>query len=71
MLYKMKKNLNQNLIGLIEYYSLINNNLLLSDTPLKRNSVNSTLSFNGTKFQKLEKLKNKISLVKNCELMLL
>ena len=64
----MKKNLNQNLISLIEYYSLINNNLLLSDTPLKRNSVNSTLSFNGTKIQKLEKLKNEILLVKNCEL---
>ena len=68
MLYKMKKNLNQNLIGLIEYYSLINNNLLLSDTPLKRNVENSTPIFSGTKIQKLEKLKKKISLIKNCEL---
>ena len=33
----MKKNLNQKLINLVEYYSLINANLLLSDTPLKRN----------------------------------
>ena len=64
----MKKNLNQNLIGLIEYYSLINNNLLLSDTPLKRNVENSTPIFSGTKIQKLEKLKKKISLIKNCEL---
>ena len=58
----MKKNLNQNLIGLIEYYSLINNNLLLSDTPLKRNVENSTPIFSGTKIQKLEKLKKKYRL---------
>ena len=34
----MKKNLNQKLINLIEYYSLNNINLILSDKPLKRNS---------------------------------
>ena len=33
----MKKNLNQKLINLVEYYNLINANLLLSDIPLKRN----------------------------------
>jgi len=33
----MKKNLNQKLISLIEYYNLINTNLLLSNKPLKRN----------------------------------
>ena len=57
MLYKMKKNLNQNLISLIEYYNLINSNLLLSDLPIKRYVNNSTMSFEGTKTQKLEKLK--------------
>ena len=31
----MKKNLNQKLINLIEYYNLINANFLLSNTPLK------------------------------------
>ena len=31
----MKKNLNQKLINLIEYYSLINSNLLISKTPIK------------------------------------
>ena len=64
----MKKNLNQKLINLIEYYNLINANFLLSDTPLKRNDDNVTTSFSGTKLQKLKKLKKSIQLIKNCEL---
>ena len=64
----MKKNLNQKLIGLVEYYNLINTNILLSDIPLKRNINNTTTSFSGTKVQKLEKLKKNIRLIKNCEL---
>ena len=64
----MKKNLSQKLIGLVEYYNLINTNLLLSDIPLKRNVNNTTTSFSGTKVQKLEKLKKNIRLIKNCEL---
>ncbi len=64
----MKKNLNQKLINLIEYYNLINANFLLSNVPIKRNSVNSTISFSGTKIEKLNKLKKKIELIKNCEL---
>ena len=34
----MKKNLNQKLINLIEYYNLINANFLLSNIPLKTTS---------------------------------
>ena len=64
----MKKNLNQKLISLIEYYNLINANFLLSNTPLKRSFDNVASSFNGTKLQKLEKLKKKIQLIKNCQL---
>ena len=64
----MKKNLNQKLINLIEYYNLINANFLLSNTPLKRNINNVTTSFSGTKLQKLKKLKKSIQLIKNCEL---
>jgi len=64
----MKKNLNQNLINLIEYYSLINNNLLLDDMPIKRESNNFSIHFSGTKFEKLNKLKKAISFIKNCEL---
>ena len=64
----MKKNLNQKLINLIEYYNLINANFLLSNTPLKRSVDNVASSFNGTKLQKLEKLKKRIQLIKNCKL---
>ena len=64
----MKKNLNQKLINLIEYYNLINANFLLSNTPLKRNVINVTTSFSGTKLQKLKKLKKSIQLIENCEL---
>ena len=64
----MKKNLNQKLINLVEYYNLINANLLLSDTALKRNVKNVTTSFSGTKLQKLERLKKSIQLITNCEL---
>ena len=64
----MKKNLNQKLINLIEYYNLINANFLLSNTPLKRNINNVTTSFGETKLQKLKKLKKSIQLIENCEL---
>mgnify|MGYP000843575807 FL=1 len=68
MLYKMKINLNQKLINLIEYYSLINANFLLSNSPLKRKVDSTTLAFVGTKLEKLNKLKKKIQLIKNCNL---
>ncbi len=64
----MKKNLNQKLINLIEYYNSINTNLLFSNTPLKINISSSSTLFSGTKLQKLEKLKKNIQLIKNCEL---
>ena len=64
----MKKNLNQKLINLIEYYNLINANFLLSNSPIKRTNENSTNTFTGTKLEKLSKLKNKIQLIKNCDL---
>jgi len=68
MLYKMKINLNQKLINLIEYYNLINANFLLSNSPLKRKVGSTTLTFTGTKLEKLNKLKKKIQLIKNCNL---
>ena len=64
----MKKNLNQKLISLIEYYNLIGSNFLLSDNPLKRKNNNTTSDFTGTKLQKLSKLIKKIQLIKNCDL---
>ena len=64
----MKKNLNQKLINLIEYYNLINANFLISDSPIKRTNENSTNTFTVTNLEKLNKLKNKIKLIKNCDL---
>jgi len=64
----MKKILNQKLINLIEYYNLINANFFLSSKPLKRKSVNLTSNFTGSKSEKLTKLKNRIQLIKNCDL---
>ena len=64
----MKRNLNQKLINLIEYYNLINANFLLSNKPLKRLNKSKTFIFSGTKLEKLNKLKKKIQLIKNCEL---
>ncbi len=62
----MKKTLNQKLISLIEYYNLINANLLISNAPLNRTISSKTNNFNGTKLQKLENLKNQINKIKNC-----
>ena len=64
----MKKNLNQKLINLIEYYNLINANLVMNDSPIKRTSSNTLNISTGTKLEKLEKLKKKIALIRNCEL---
>ena len=64
----MKKNLNQKLINLIEYYNLINANFLISDEPIKRSLETPLYNFSGTKLEKLEKLKKKIQIIKNCNL---
>ena len=59
----MKKNLNQNLINLIEYYNLINANFLLSNNPIKRVIGRTTNTFNGTNLEQLNKLKKTIKLI--------
>ena len=64
----MKKNVNQKLINLIEYYNLINANFLLNSSPIKRFNENTTNTFTGTKLEKLNKLKKKIQSIKNCDL---
>ena len=64
----MKKNLNQKLINLIEYYNLTNINLLLSENSLVRNLNDSSAPSNKTKLEKLNKLKKKIENIKNCDL---
>ncbi len=64
----MKKNFNQKLINLIEYYNLINTNFFLSNNPIKRTIKNTTMTFAGTKDEKLNKLIKKIQLIQNCKL---
>ena len=64
----MKKNLNQKLLNLVEYYNLINANLLLNNAPLKRNVNNINAISGETKLNKLEMLKKKLKLIKNCDL---
>ena len=64
----MKKNLNQKLINLIEYYNLINSNMLLSNSPIKRTYATEIKNVKGSKLERLNKLKQSITLIKNCEL---
>ena len=64
----MKKNLNNKLVNLIEYYSLINVNILYNNLAINRITKKDSISFTGTKKQKLEKLKQSIKKIKNCEL---
>ena len=67
-MYKMKKNLNQKLIHLIEYYQLINADILFANSPLNRNIKKERTLDNSSKKKKLEKLKHSIKNIKNCEL---
>ena len=64
----MKKNLNQKLINLVEYYNLIDASFFLSNRPMVRTAKNTTFSSFGTKKEKLDKLKKKIQLIQNCKL---
>jgi DNA polymerase len=64
----MKTSLNQKLINLIEHYNLINANFLLSNKPLKRTIQSAAHISASNKSEKLEKLKKKIKLIKNCDL---
>ena len=52
----MKKNLNQKLINLIEYYNLTNTNLIFSNFPLKRSIKNVEDNSDDTKTFKLIKI---------------
>jgi len=64
----MKKNLNQKLLSLVEYYKLINANIFISNIPIKR-SLNKIDKFpSNSKLKMLEELKKTIRSIKNCEL---
>jgi len=59
------KKINQKKLSIIEYYHLANLNLLISSKPINRYS-NSNKTSNKT--EALEKLKNQINQIQNCEL---
>ena len=64
----MKKSLNQKLINLIEYYHMTNTDIIFKNSPLNRNSNTNKPPSKTTKKQKLEKLRQNIASIKNCEL---
>jgi len=64
----MVKKINTKLIKLIKYYSLINHNLIYENEAINRYKINSNLAVKGSKGQELQKLKQIIANIKNCEL---
>ena len=64
----MIKKINTKLVKLIEYYSLINHNLIYENKAINRYKINSNLAIKGPKTKKLKELKDLIGKIKNCEL---
>ena len=63
----MAKNINNKLTKLIKYYSLINHNLIFSNKSINRYHSKQPI-IQKDKAQKLKKLREKISEIKNCKL---
>ena len=63
----MSKNINNKLTKLIKYYSLINHNLIFSNQSINRYKQNQP-NISKDKAQNLQKLREKINEIKNCEL---
>ena len=63
----MSKNINNKLTKLIQYYSLINHNLILSNKSINR-YIQRQPSISKDKAQNLQKLREKIKDIKNCKL---
>ena len=64
----MDKKINQKILLLIEYYSLLNIDLLINNSPINRFKNSQNLSNGLVKIQQLKKLKTMIESIKNCEL---
>ena len=64
----MTKKINTKFIKLIKYYSLINHNLIYENEAINRYKINSNLAIKGSKGKELQKLKQNIIDIKNCEL---
>ena len=64
----MIKKINTKFIKLIKYYSLINHNLIYENEAINRYKINSNLAVKGSKGKELQRLKQNITNIKNCEL---
>ena len=64
----MVKKTNTKFVKLIKYYSLINYHLLYENDAINRYKINSNLAIKGSKGKELQKLKQTIENIKNCEL---
>lgn len=64
----MKKNINQKIISIIEYYKMINIDVIISNDPITRYKREKNINFISDKREKLNILKKKIENIKNCNL---
>jgi len=64
----MKKNINQKIISIIEYYKMINLDMIISNDPITRYKKEKNINFVSDKREKLNILKKKIENIKNCNL---
>jgi uracil-DNA glycosylase family 4 len=64
----MVKKINTKFVKLIKYYSLINHNLIYENEAINRYKINSNLAVKGSKGKELQRLKQNITNIKNCEL---
>ena len=64
----MNQKINQKILSLIEYYKLLNIDLLINNSPINRFNNSEKLSNGFEKSHQPEELKKMIGLIKNCEL---
>ena len=64
----MVKKINTKFVKLIKYYSLINHNLIYENDAINRYKINDNLAIKGSRGKELQKLKQTIESIKNCEL---
>ena len=58
----MKKNINQKVISIIEYYKMINLDMIISNDPITRYKREKNINFVSDKREKLNILKKKLKI---------
>ena len=64
----MNKKINQKIVDLVEYYNLLNIDLLINNSPINRLKSGKKTFNDKEKLKNLESLEKKIKSIKNCEL---